>query len=154
GNNGGQYRYVLPSTQSELYVSFGFAQDTLPAANLNSQICSFNDGSNNVVAALYCQSDGSIALTKGSNTIIATTQGPVITSRNWAFLEMYFDGNGDTFVLRINDTQASNTPAISASSTGWSTGTIAQMTFISAVGGAAGVPWMDDLFIRNSSGTT
>lgn len=156
------YRYVLPNgALGRLFQSFRYSCDGLPSANFQNAICSFTDSGNNVWGILYCQADGSIALTDRSNNIVAVTQGPVLVSRSWAFLEMDVNIAAGDFTLRVNDADATGSPVISA--TGLTTlpvgptpvnaTVIGQIRFITQAGGTATIQWLDDLFIRDHNGT-
>jgi hypothetical protein len=148
--SGNTYRYVLPSTQGRVFLSCGFSCDGLPSSNFSNQIVSFHTAANAVIANLWVQADGSITLADGSNTVLATTQGPEIVSRSWAYLEMDFNQAGGDFVLRVNDAAANQTPAINASGLSLGSTAVGQIT----VAGAGSVTtWIDDLFIRNASGS-
>lgn len=151
-NPSGRYRYVLPSALSNMFVSFGFAVDSLPTSNLSNQLCDFRDGSNTVIATVYVQSTGAIVLTNSVGAVIASTQGPVIVAANWHFIEINFNQAAGSFTLRIDDATASGTPAITYTG-GTFTGAVAQMSFIFSGSGSVN-SWLDDLFIRSSAGTT
>jgi len=152
GNVRGAYRYVLPGSEPVLFMSFGFGCEGLPSGNFQSQLCSFNDSSNNMIAILWLQSTGAIVLTDGAVNVLASTQGPVIVSDNWHFIELEFDKTGQTFTLRVDDASATNTPAISATGLSLSAA-CAQITVVFVPFTASVVTWIDDLFIRNNSGT-
>lgn len=145
------YRYVLPTAQTNLFQSFGFAVDGLPVANLNNTICEFSKSDNTIIAKLWCNTDGSVTLTDGANATIATTQGPVIVSRNWHFLEMNFDPTGQSFTLRIDDATGTDTPAIHVTSHNFGSTTVGQVNYISVYGGNVIVSYLDDLFIRDDA---
>lgn len=145
------YRYVLPATKTNMFQSFGFSCDGLPAGNFRNTICSFAKADNTIFAILWLNSDGSITLTNGSNTPIASTQGPVIVSRSWHFLEMNMDATGGTFTLRIDDATGSDTPAIHATSVSWGSLVVGQLHYLT-VASDVNVTWLDDLFIRDTAG--
>lgn len=149
-NNG--YRYVLPATKTEVFFSCGFSTNGLPPINFSNQVCSFNDGANNVLGYLYLQSTGVLALTDHLQAVLAQTQGPVIVSGNWHFLEMDFDQAGGKFTLRIDDPTAGNTPAIAATGLTFAN-PVAQMTVLGCSGTSGSSTWMDDFFIRDTSGS-
>jgi hypothetical protein len=145
-------RYVLPTTETNLFMSLGFAVSSLPTSNFSNYVCSFNDSSNNSMAVLYVTSTGSLVLADTSG-ILAQTNGPVIVASNWHFLEMQFNQASGAFVLRVDDASGSNTPAINATSLSFAS-PVAQLLFV-GVGVSSGFvsAWIDDLFIRNSSGS-
>lgn len=153
----GSYRRVLPAAIGRVFLSLGFSVDGLPIASLRNQVCSFRDSGNNVIANLWCQSDGSLQLRKGdvNNTLLASTQGPVIVSRNWHFLEMDFNQGAGDFVLRIDDSSGSGTPAISASGLSLGAELVSQITVLDFAVASSGFSeaWLDDLFIRDTNGT-
>ena len=149
--SGGPCRFVLPALKAELFVSFGFAVDALPSGNFETQICSFNDNTNTVIAKLWCQSTGQLVLANAANTILAQSQGPVVVSHNWHFFEMDFNYTGGSFTLRVDDPTASGTPVIAATGLAYAgSSNVAQMTFL-GIGGVP-TPWLDDLFIRDTLG--
>lgn len=152
GGDSGAYRYVLPTSESDLFVSFGFSVNGLPTANGANLLCDFRDGGNAVIASLGLTSTGGIYLADLNGATLATTQGPVIVSQNWHFIEVNFNQATGACSVRIDDATASNTPAIVYTG-GTFTGEVAQMNFL-AVSEFGSVPsWLDDLFIRNSSGS-
>ena len=147
------YRYVLPASKTRLFLSFGFSTDGLPIGNLQSLMVAFADSGNTVYAKLWCQADGSIVLTDSGTTVLASTQGPILTSRNWNFLEMDMDIAGGKFTLRVDDSTGAGTPAIAATGLTYSKSSVGQLQFINPVGGGSKTLWMDDLFIRDTSGS-
>lgn len=147
----GPTRVVLSSTQSHVYQSFRYSVDGLPINNTSDIICEFRDVSNVVIAQLVAFSTGAVALTKADFTLIGATQGPVLVSRTWHFLEMEFDQAGGNFNLRVDDANASQSPVIAVTGQTW-TNPVAQIAFVDQ--GAGAVPsWIDDVFIRNASGS-
>jgi hypothetical protein len=158
-NSAGLFRYVLPATKSTIILSCGFAVDALPGSNSSNRIIDFNDATNNVFAALYVTSTGVIELTQpdafgNPGTILASTQGPVIRSQTWHFLEMEFSQSGGTFVLRVDDATGTATPVINASGLSLGSLPVAQLQLLSNPSASGRVrSWMDDLFIRDTSGS-
>lgn len=150
-NNDLGARLVLPATKTRIFLSCGFAVRTLPVSNFTNQICSFRDGANAVIANLWVQSTGVIVLANAANAVLASTQGPVIVTQNWHFLEMDFNIAGQAFVLRVDDPTGAATPAINVGGLGL-VGPVAQLTFIDGLGGAAVQTWLDDLFVRDALG--
>lgn len=151
---GSNYRKVLPATLGNMFMSLGFAVDGLPRLNFSNPVVSFATASNSIIATLWCQADGSLALANSSNTVLAQTQGPVIVSRNWHFLEMNFNQAGGGFVLRVDDADATGTPAINATGLSLGSSPVGQLQFVNSVPGPNAVTaYMDDLFIRNTSGS-
>lgn len=149
----GEYRYVLPSTKTLVYMSMGFACDALPSANLKNQICSFHDNANVVLGTLWLQSTGAVVLTNAGGGVLASSQGPVIVSRNWHFLEMKFNQSGGAYTLRIDDPSGTDTPVINATGLSFAN-PVAQITILSGVGGGGGtITWADDFFVRDGSGS-
>lgn len=151
GGTGG-YRHVLPATKNEVVHSMRYSVAALPTGNFNNLICDWRNNSNVVIASLWCQSTGAISLTDSAGSEIAVTQGPILTSRTWHFLEMDINRSGGTFVLRVDDPTASNSPVINASGLSLGSVAIAQQLFLNEFG-SANPSWMDDLFIRDSSGS-
>lgn len=152
---GNATRMVLPGgALSHMFHSQGFSVEALPSGNLIQSICTWRTSGNGIIARLWCQSDGSAVLTDGSNTFLAGSSGPVFQSRKWHFLEMEFNRSAGNFVLRVDDAGASLTPAINASGLSLGSSDVGQMSFIEVTFAAANpVGYVDDLFIRNTSGS-
>lgn len=146
------YRYVLPTPKTRIFQSFGFSVDGLPITNFTTEICRFMKADNTVFAKLWCQADGSITLSDGSTTVLATTQGPIVTSRSWHFMEMDFNPTGGDFTLRVDDATAANTPVIAATGISFASATVGQLGYLFITGGNATTSWLDDLFIRDTAG--
>lgn len=152
-STGNPNRYILPATKGRLFQSFGFAVDGLPTINFTTLICAFNDNSNTPIANLWVQSTGSIVLAAADNTILAETQGPIIVSRNWHFLEMDVNQAGSAFSLRVDDPDASKSPVIAATGLSFGSNAIAQLLFNFSPNGTHVPSWIDDLFIRDTAGS-
>jgi Concanavalin A-like lectin/glucanases superfamily len=152
-SNGGLYRYILPATQSNLFLSMGFSIAVIPSTNFQTQVINFRDATNADIIRLHVQSTGTLVLTDGSNHVLGSTQGPVIVAQNWHFLEMNFNQGTGTFTLRIDDSNGTGTPIMNV--TGITAPLpIAQLAVnITFSGDATHDSWIDDLFIRNGSGT-
>lgn len=145
-------RYAFPTTEGEVFLSFGFSLGSMPSSNFQSQLCAFRTAGNVDIARLWCQTNGTIVLTDGSNTILASTSGPVITSLStWYFFEMDFDQAGGNFTLRINDTLGTGTPAIAATGLALGSTAVGMLTFVGS--SRLQLDWVDDIFIRDTSGT-
>ena len=145
---------VIPGSPAIMYASFGFAVDFLPPVT-TINLCDFRDAGNNVQYYLALNPTGSVTLFNGAGTAIATTSGPVVRAQTWHFVELCMNYTAGSCTIRFDDTQATNTPAISA--TGLSTSTVNGFLGFSfgltaAWQSCPQVHW-DDLFIRNSSGT-
>lgn len=154
GISSATYRYVLlPSAQNEIFLSFGYSVPSLPTANLSNCIVNFCTSGNAVFARLWCQADGSIVLTDASNTVLASSNGPIIVPSNWHFFEMDFNANGGDFTLRVDDPTASNTPLIMATGLSFTSSTVGQLQLISTTSGASSHQWLDDFFVRSTAGT-
>lgn len=151
--DGDLYRYVLPASKTRIFVSLGFAVNHLPEIDLANTIINFTTSGNTVFARLICQADGSVVLTDGSLTVLAATQGPVIVAGNWHFLEMDFNPTGGDFTLRVDDADASNSPAITATGLTYSSATVGQIRLLEIINGATTTAYADDLFIRDALGT-
>lgn len=147
------YRYVLPATKARVFLSCGFSVDGLPSGNNANSVISFRTAANTEIATLVCQADGSLALLNSAGTSITATQGPVIVSRNWHFLEMDFNQGTGVFTLRVDDASASNAPAISATGLALGATAVGQiwvLNLLQSFGATTG--WLADLFIRDVSG--
>lgn len=151
---GASFRYVLPATVGRLFSSCGFAADGLPTVDFRNSVVTFCTASNVTIATLWCQSNGALVLER-SGSVIAATQGPVIVSRSWHFLEWDFDQAAGKFTLRIDDPTGSDTPAIAATGLDLGGAGVGQLHVLDFAVGSFGftVPWMDDLFIRDTSGS-
>lgn len=148
------YRLVVPGgAKTKIFVSFGYSVDGLPLANTQNLIAAFCTSGNTAFANLWCQADGSLLVTNGAGATLAATQGPVIVSRNWHFIEIDFDPTGGNFVLRVDDATASDSPAINASGVTYTSATVGQIRLIDSNGGGSTPQWLDDLFLRDTAGT-
>lgn len=145
------FRYVPPVARSQFYVSFGLATLSLPSTSNSREIISFCNSSNTILIRLFLQADGSIAVADLSKIILATTQGPVITAANWHFLEMTYETGSGVFQLRVDDPQATK-PLVLNVNTGILGGTIGGFRFLESTTNSDG-PFIDDLFIRDTTGT-
>lgn len=143
---------VLPSTQTDLFISFGWATDTL-GVNLPG-IIGFQNASGVLECFLVPTATGALNICKADGTVIAGTSGPAVVTQNWHFLEMNLNTSTGTFTLRVDDPGATNTPVLSvtdASLTGFSVGII---DLIPSTGNSnAPLFYIDDLFVRNGSGS-
>lgn len=148
-------RLVLPATKSHLFISLGYFSQGLPLVDAKMQIINFNTAANAIIAYLTLESNGAISLRNSGGTVLVATQGPAIVSDNWHFLEMEINRSTGAFVLRIDDANASGTPAINASGLSLGSTDIGQLEiniFGSSITGSSGT-YVDDLFIRDASGT-
>ena len=80
------------------------------------------------------------------------TSGPAIVAQNWHFLEMEIDTSAHTFVLRVDDAAASNSPILSVSNAAI-TGTIGLFCYLTSNRTNMPPHGISDLFIRNSAGS-
>lgn len=159
-NEQGMCRRVLPLPTSHLFVSFGFAVDSLDTLTTKNAIA-FDDGAGNILFELGWTSTGALVLRQGNGNsgegpVIAQTPGPVIVPENWHFFEMEVNTTTGTFTLRVDDAQATNTPTISVTGNAAIAGSIAQISPLRIFTGSTfGTPaYMDDLFVRDALGTT
>lgn len=153
GDNSNDNRRILPTARGNVFLGCGFSVDGLPNTDFVQSICSFRNGSNQIIVNVYCQNTGVIVVTDNTNAILGTTNGPVIVSRNWHFLEMQFNSSGGAFTLRVDDPTGGGTPAIAVTGLG-ALANVAQIS-IGEIGshGGATVPWYDDLLVRDSTGS-
>lgn len=149
------YRYVLSATKARIFLSCGFAADQLPSLDFRNSVVTFCNASNVVIATLWCQSNGALVLADSGNTVLAATQGPVIVSRSWHFLEMDFNQGGGDFVLRVDDPTGGGTPVIDASGLSLGGAPVGQIHVLDEGVASFGftTAWLDDLFIRDASGS-
>ena len=142
-------RRILPATKTHLFVSFRFAVDSF--ANFQNRIFGVLDGSGNTLYELCWTASAGLSIKNNAGTTLATTAGPVLTAQNWHFLEMEINTAGN-WIVRVDDAQASGTPVLTAALSG---GTIAQIGLLQSKTSinAGPTPYMDDLFVRDSSGS-
>lgn len=151
---GTAYRLALPATKSRVFLSCGFSCDGLPGADLNMTVALFLTAGNAAIATLVLQSNGALVLLNAAGAVIAATQGPVIVSRNWHFLEMDFNQGAGSFTLRVDDSSGAGTPAINAGGLALGATPVGQIQVLNRAQNAGFVAtWMDDLFIRDTAGT-
>lgn len=142
----------LRTSLSTVLMSLGFAITALPTSSLQSNICSFGSSTGGVVAQLWCQPDGTIALTDSTNTVIASSASGVISqAATWYFLEMSYSQSAGTFTLRVNDNLGTGTPLIQAVSLSLGSTAVNQIGFVGSA--RTYYDWVDDIFIRSSTGT-
>lgn len=149
----GSFRYAMPVPKNAVFLSCGYSCDGLPSTDLKNVVATFCDASNTIIARLYVQSNGSLALYGVSNNLLAATAGPVIVSRSWHFLEMTINRSAGTFVLRIDDATGTDTPAINASGLSLGSNPVGQIRVLDNAAAGATVGWMDDLFLRDTTGS-
>ncbi len=151
-NASGSNTLPLPVPLGNMFMSLGFSVGAIPTANFQSMICSFQTGLGTDFARLWCQANGSIVLTDGSNNPLASSaSGLISTPSVWYALEFNFNQAGGTFTLRVNDVTGTSTPAISATGLSLGSSAVAMLTFVNC--GRTQLDWVDDLFIRNILGT-
>lgn len=158
GNEQNGFRKVLPASNNHLFVSFGFACDALPFSNGSGgdsgySIISFLTGTGQQICKLGYTPTGAIQLLDQNNNVLVITSGPVIKTENWHFMEMEINITSGTFTLRVDDAQATNAPVLSY--TGSFLGSVSIVQLLPCFTGASlQIPcYMDDLFIRDSTGT-
>lgn len=144
-----EIRYIIPGAPAKMYMSFGFAVDFVPGSR-NLFMFETRDVANVSKYSLMVESTGAVSLWSGhGGTRIATTAGPVIRAQTWHFIELCVDYTAGTFTLRVDDPQANQTPALSATI---STGLVNAQMIFGCFGGVPNSYW-DDLFIRDAAGT-
>lgn len=156
GNEQGLNRRVLPAAKTHLFVSFGLAVDSLFNTPNQTQYnaISFLDNASATIFILGWTTTGAIHLLDGSNNVLGTTSGPVIRPEDWQFLEMEVNTSAHTFKLRVDDPTGTDTPVLditNAAITGsmYSLGLLPIFTNSDLAVGC----FMDDLFVRDSSGS-
>lgn len=144
-------RHALASPSTHYFISLGFAVDNL--SFVPTRVVDFLDGGASSIVYVIPTTTGAIEVRLGDQTLIGTTSGPAITAENWHFFELEVNTSAHTLVLRIDDPSAGNTPILSITNAGI-TGTIAQVAVLTTLNGhAGGVSNVDDLFIRDGSGS-
>lgn len=141
-------RYAVPTPGTHFFVSFGYSVPTLSSGECWPII--FRDNTTALILLVNVLPNGQIQVLNSANTVIATSNGPVIKAENWHFFEMEIDSSAHTFTLRIDDAGGTDTPLITVSDSGI-TGTIALVGFLEGSSGLAG--YCDDVFIRDASGS-
>lgn len=152
---GSSYRWVLPATKGRIFLSCGFGVDQLPSLDFRNSVVTFCTSSNVIIATLWCQSNGSLVLADVNNSVLAATQGPVVVAENWHFMEMDFNQAGGDFVLRVDDPTGGGTPIINGSGLSLGSGAVGQIRVLEEGVASFGftTAWLDDLFIRDASGS-
>jgi len=152
GISGNQLTRVLPSVQTNLFVSFGWATQTL--AGGSAAPIAFCNSSGTVECYIVPTATGVMDLYLGNGTLLGSTSGPAVVTQNWHFFEMNLNTSTGVFTLRIDDSTGSNTPILTVTNsalTGFSIGII-QLLY-APVNNAGIYCYLDDLFVRNGSGT-
>lgn len=154
-NNG--FRRVLPGAVSALMATFGFATTRLPNLNNLSYPIQFRSGANALLFQLAVQSTGVIEFQAADGTVLAATQAPVVVAETWHLFEMKIDIGAGTFELHVDDASGSGVAVIDASGLSLGATNIAQIAVLIGSGGGFnrddGSPWMDDLYIRTTTGS-
>lgn len=143
---------VLPTTQTDLYASFGWACDSLSSSN--AAIFSFYDSSGTVHAHLTPTATGALNVVTANGTVIAGTSGPAVVTQNWHFFELHLDTSTGTFVLRLDDANASNPPLLNFTDSRLQDFSMGIVGLLVALGNGGPTVYMDDLFVRNGSGSS
>jgi hypothetical protein len=150
-----ELRYVIPTTPANLFMSFGFAVDSLPPGTILS-IWETRDNSNNPQYSLVLNPTGSLSLYSGagvSGTLIGTTTGPVIRAQTWHFIELNCNYTAGTFTVRVDDAQGTGSPALTEVISTGLVNSIWAATWSSTAGSIYGNCYYDDVFIRSDAGT-
>jgi hypothetical protein len=146
-NNSPYLYWTLPSSETNFFMSYGFSVSQL--ANGFNSITQFLNGSGTVLFTLQYTPTGALQLINGSaGSVLGITSGPVVVPQNWHFFEMEIDTAATTFTLRVDDATASNTPILTVNNAAI-TGSVAQMNLL-----CSDQMYLDDLFIRDASGST
>lgn len=148
-------RKILPSGQTKLFLSFGFALDVLPGGAWKQIVIDFRDNGNTVLFSLGVNPSGQLQLWNGPQTTLnSITSGPIIKAQTWHFLEMELDLTGGSFVLRVDDATGTGTPVMNATvATGATVFGLGFGQYDASVSTGLQMYW-DDLFIRNGSGSS
>lgn len=147
-------RIVIPGgAKVRIFLSLGYSVASLPTGNLANRIVSFCTSGNTIFATLWCQADGSLVFTDGSNTVLGTTSGPIIVPHNWHFLEMDFNPTGGDFTLRVDDPSAGGTPIMTVSGITFTATTVGQLQLVCTPSGLSSDAWIDDFFLRDTAGS-
>ena len=147
-------RIVVPGFPAVLFGSFGFAVDSLPPGSAIN-VMEFRDTGNNTIYYVSLEPTGVVTLRNGGGTALGVTSGPVVRAQTWHFVEFELNLSAGIFVLRFDDSQATNTPVLNVTGL---TGTTIGFFGFSSYGNpfdplGYGSAYYDDLFLRNNSGT-
>lgn len=130
-------------------VGMGFSTPGLPGDNTTARLWEYRDGGNALKWSVALLSTGAIALMTSANAILVQTAAPVIVASNWHFVEFKIDTVAGTFRLDVDGATVINASGLSLAST-----SIAQCSVGFVQAGASFVSiWIDDLTIRDTSGT-
>ena len=113
------FRRVFPAGAVDpAIVSLYYATDALPGLNNYSSIISFRDGSNVVMAELFCQTTGVLALYDTNGVLLASTTAPVIVAESAVHLEMKLTQSSGSFKLNVNETTVINVTGLTFTGSG------------------------------------
>lgn len=140
---------ALPAPLTNMFLSISMALDNLP-----TQICTllhFRTSASSGLYSLRVQPSGALDMYNlSTSTVIASTAGPVMVPQTWYFFEMNLNTAGN-WVLRVDDPTGTETPLLQGALSGGSIGII-------GLGGRASGDtvntWFDDIFIRDTNGST
>lgn len=105
-------RRVLPGGSIDpAFFSFQMALAALPDQNGVIGPIDFRNGANQVIATLYVQSTGVMALDTGAQ--IVSTATPVIVAEKVHHLEMKLDADSGVFILKVDETTVINGSGLS-----------------------------------------
>lgn len=153
-SSGANARVVVPGDPKVMFFSIGFALDFLPPFSA-ANVFDIRDNTNALQYSLVVNPTGSLSLYHGdvTGTLIATTAGTVIRAQTWHFIEAEINFSSGSFVLRVDDSDATGTPVISASINTTASNGLLGFSWAQVGGSAFGNYYIDDLFIRNNSGS-
>jgi len=149
GGISGNYCFrALPNPLTHMFLSVSIALTTLPTEV--TTLLHFRTLVDDPLYSLQVLPNGSLRMyNTATNTVMAVTGGGLITPQTWYFLEMELNTAGN-WVLRVDDASGADTPTLQAAMAG---GTIALLGLGGRVVEGA-TTWFDDVFIRDTNGTT
>lgn len=146
---GSRLRRVLPAANTVTIVAFRYAMPVFPSQDNNCELLRFSVGAPALTdLVLYQQSNGYIVASV-SNTVIGSTQGPVVVAGSAHHIEAKFNSTGQNIKLYVN---GSNVLDITSASI--ATAAITQLSFIgrSSSTSTTGGVYITDLIIRDTAG--
>lgn len=146
-------RRVLPAESNNIIVSFGLFLEGLPPSSERMFPIQFRTGANTDIATLTIRPDGVLELRSGSEggTILGVTTGPVIVAGSFHHIEceIFVSDTAGTFELRVDEIVVMNLTTLNLGTTN-----IAQIAMgYVIIGGNPPNYWIDDLIVRDTTGT-
>ena len=142
-------RYAVATPGEHFVVSLAYSTNTLTTGMCD--VITFRNAGAAIIASLRVLPNGSLYIEDSTGATVTTSAGPVLTGEAWMFVEVSIDSSAGNFIVRVNDAAGTGTPLFNATSSNM-IGTIALIGFGEQTAGAP--CWIDDVFIRDTSGST